>query len=56
MMEWIAAHAPVIGLILFFALFLGAAIWTYLPANKKKMEAYGKIPLRERQDGQSAGQ
>lgn len=37
----------VIGLLFFFIFFVGVAVWAYLPANKKKIEAYKNIPLSE---------
>jgi len=35
------------GLILFMVLFAGILFWAYRPKNKKKLEAYGSIPLRD---------
>ncbi len=43
--------APTIGLVFFFITFLGIAIWALKPSNKQKIEAYGKIPLKEDDHG-----
>ncbi len=42
-----SADVGVIGLLFFFALFLGIAVWAYNPARKHQIEALKNIPLRE---------
>jgi cbb3-type cytochrome oxidase subunit 3 len=37
---------------MFFTTFLAFAFWAYVPANKKRMEEYGQIPLEEKRDGE----
>jgi cbb3-type cytochrome oxidase subunit 3 len=44
-MSFIAAHAPVIGLIFFFVFFLGVVVYLLQPNAKKKMANYAMIPL-----------
>lgn len=51
MMDWIAEHGSIVVLILFFTMFLGFAAWAYRPGNKKRMENYGQIPLKETGNG-----
>ena len=36
-----------IGLLFFFTVFVGIAIWVYLPRNKHQIEALKHIPLDE---------
>lgn len=36
-----------IGLLFFFIVFVGIALWTYHPKRKKSIEALKDIPLRE---------
>jgi cbb3-type cytochrome oxidase subunit 3 len=38
------------GLILFMTLFISVVFWAFRPKNKKKLEAYGSIPLRDDDD------
>jgi cbb3-type cytochrome oxidase subunit 3 len=42
-----SAEIGITGLLFFFAIFVGVAIWAYLPRNKQKIEAYKQIPLKE---------
>ncbi|MGB4100768.1 MAG: cbb3-type cytochrome c oxidase subunit 3 [Alphaproteobacteria bacterium] len=49
-MDWLAQHGPVLTTVCFFAGFVGIALWAYFPANKKRLEDQGKIPLRESSD------
>ena len=55
MMDWVAEHGSLLVLITFFALFLGFAVWAYAPANKRKMETYGQIPLQEEPQRNKSG-
>lgn len=36
-----------IGLLFFFTIFVGIAIWVMLPKNKKKIEELKNIPLKD---------
>lgn len=36
-----------IGLIFFFAVFVGIAVWAYTPRRKQEIEAHKNIPLNE---------
>lgn len=42
-----SANFGMIGLLFFFAVFVGIALWVYYPANKKKIETLKNIPLSE---------
>ena len=46
-MESFITNAPTIGLLFFFAVFIGIAVWALNPANKKRLQSYGEIPLKE---------
>ncbi len=47
MIHWIANHAGLVGLLFFFTLFVGVAIWLFLPGMKGRLEPLAQIPLRE---------
>ncbi len=47
MIQLVADHAGLIGLLFFFGLFLGIAVWAYNPMNKKQLENHKYIPLTE---------
>ena len=47
MIDFIAKHAAIIGLLFFFLFFIAVIISLYLPGNKKKFEDYKNIPLKE---------
>ena len=51
MMDWLAKHGPSAVLLVFFVIFLGIAFWAYRPSNKKTLQEYGQIPLKESHDG-----
>ena len=36
-----------IGLLFFFSVFVGIALWVYHPKRKSKVESYKNIPLNE---------
>lgn len=40
-------HAGMVGLLFFFFVFVGIAIWAYTPSNKKEIESHKYIPLSE---------
>jgi len=50
--EWLSAYGSVVVLPAFFAIFLLFGVWAYRPANKRKLQEYGRIPLQESRDGE----
>ena len=42
-----SADFGLIGLVFFFAVFVGIAVWAYHPSRKKQIEALKHIPLHE---------
>ena len=46
-MLFASGSAGLIGLLFFFAIFTGIAIWAYWPANRDQLEAHGRIPLED---------
>ncbi|MFW0777894.1 MAG: cbb3-type cytochrome oxidase subunit 3 [Rickettsiales bacterium] len=42
-----SADAGLIGLLFFFAVFVGIAVWAFRPSNKKQIESHKYIPLAE---------
>lgn len=46
-MAQLAQYGPLASLLLFFSMFMGFALWAYLPRNKARFESYGRIPLNE---------
>jgi cbb3-type cytochrome oxidase subunit 3 len=50
-MSAVLDHAPLIGLLFFFVLFVAIAVWTYLPRNKNRLRSHGSIPLKDENDG-----
>lgn len=51
MMDTLINTAPTIGLIFFFLIFTGIALWSLLPSNKQRLQEYGQIPLMEEPNG-----
>jgi cbb3-type cytochrome oxidase subunit 3 len=47
MMDSFITHAPTIGLLFFFVLFTGIAVWAYKPSNKNTLQQLGAIPLKD---------
>ena len=47
-MTWMD-HAPTIGLLFFFSVFLWVAFQTYRPSRKQSLQTYAFIPLKEEQ-------
>lgn len=41
------ASIGTIGLLFFFTVFVGVAIWAYLPRNRAAIEAHKNIPLED---------
>ena len=46
MIGWLSEHAGLTGLLFFFAVFCGIAIWAYRPGMKAELESHKNIPLR----------
>jgi cbb3-type cytochrome oxidase subunit 3 len=46
-MDFLAHHAPVIGLLFFFVIFCVIAFIAYRPKNKKTIQSHAFIPLKE---------
>lgn len=42
-----SADHGLIGLIFFFAFFIGVLIWVFMPGAKEKFKQYGDIPLED---------
>ena len=47
MIDWLATHAGISGLLFFFFVFSGVIIWAYRPSMKESLEAHKFIPLEE---------
>lgn len=52
MIDFIASHAGIIGLVFFVSFFIGVLVWLYRPGAKKDFEKHGNIPLEEK-DGKN---
>lgn len=50
MIDWIAAHAGVIGLLFFFFFFVGVVLWVFRPGSKSGYQAKANIPLNDDKD------
>jgi cbb3-type cytochrome oxidase subunit 3 len=48
-MDWISAHAGMIGLLFFFTFFVLMAVWVYRPGSKQNYQKNAFIPLNENQ-------
>lgn len=48
MIDWIAHHAPVMGLLIFLIFFIGAIAWTFRPGAREQYRQHGHIPFKER--------
>jgi len=46
-LEFLARHAGMIGLIFFFSFFSVMAVWIYRPASKNNYQKNADIPLQE---------
>ncbi len=49
-----SADFGLIGLIFFFLVFSGIALWAYLPKNRDRIEALKHIPLDDEDDHERA--
>lgn len=47
MMAWLAEYAGLVGLLFFFGIFVGIAVWLYWPGRKQYIDPLATIPLRE---------
>ena len=47
MIDAISQHAGIIGLLFFFSVFTGIALWAFRPGNKNSIESHKYIPLSE---------
>jgi len=47
LVDFIVENSTLIGLVGFFVAFVLIGIMTYRPANKARIESYGKIPFKE---------
>lgn len=47
LMDWLAANGGTLVTVVFFTIFLVFGFWAYRPANKSKMESYGRILFKE---------
>jgi len=50
MMDFLTQYSAIIGLLFFFAAFVGIALWAFLPKNKEEIESHKNIPLSEDDD------
>ena len=53
MLDQVDNTTTIIGLIFFFAVFIGVLIYVYRPSKKKDMEDHGNIPLNEPDNNES---
>lgn len=44
---FLSAHAGLAGLLFFFAVFVGIALWALHPRNRQRLESHKYIPLSE---------
>ena len=47
MIEWIASHATLVGLVFFFSFFVLTGLWIYRPGSKPCYNKHAYIPLKE---------
>ena len=52
MMDWLAQHGPMIVMILFMTIFVGAGVWAFRPSNKQRFDRDANIPFEERPKGE----
>jgi cbb3-type cytochrome oxidase subunit 3 len=46
-MDTLIAHAPIVGLLIFFGFFCGVLAWMLRPGMKQKLQKLAYIPLEE---------
>ena len=44
-MNFLFEHSGLIVSVMFFTMFSGIALWSYLPRNKSRLQNYANIPL-----------
>jgi len=49
MIDWIAQHAGVLGLLFFFTFFTVMALWVYRPGARSSYQKHASIPLKGEQ-------
>lgn len=47
MIDWIATHATLIGLVFFFGFFILTGLWIYRPGSRPHYNKQAYIPLQE---------
>jgi cbb3-type cytochrome oxidase subunit 3 len=50
MIDFLATHAGLIGLLFFFTFFMCVAVWIFRPGMARNYQNFALIPLRERDD------
>ncbi len=50
MMDFLAHHAGLIGLIFFFVFFCANCLWVFRPGTKALYKNFSRIPLEENRD------
>lgn len=51
MIDTFISLAPTIGLLFFFSVFTGIAVWALNPSNKQRLQKLGEIPLKDDHHG-----
>lgn len=47
MIDWVAQHAGMIGLLFFFIVFTFISVWVFRPGSRQFYQAQANIPLSE---------
>ena len=50
-LDWLTHNSAIITTIFFFTMFVGIAIWAYLPKNKDVIQSDAMIPFHEQEQG-----
>ena len=50
-LDWLTHNAPIVTTVFFFLMFVGIAIWAYLPKNKNNIQNNAMIPFLEQEQG-----
>ena len=50
MIDWISAHAGIVGLLFFFGFFVLMTAWVFRPGAKAGYSAKSRIPLKDSDD------
>ena len=51
MMHLLAEYAPLVGLLFFFSIFVGIALWVLRPGARQRFQKLALIPLEEETHG-----